>query len=128
MNLEAFSNAYRRLIHVQSVFNNTLKTLTEDGETVSFNNFVRFLKTMQRDEMHAHRDRASEFLEHHGPALVDVAPWAAAWTWLPVVEGKLVAAFEERGATVETRVSTLCTDPWDLHLESLDSADRQEHR
>ena len=28
--------------------------------------------------------RAGEFLEHGGPALVDVAHWAAEWTWLPV--------------------------------------------
>lgn len=56
--------------------------------------------------------RASEFLEHAGPALVDVAHWAAEWTWLPVLERTLVDAFAERGDTVETRVSTTCTDPW----------------
>ena len=56
---------------------------------------------------------ASEFLEHEGPALVDVAHWAAEWTWLPVLEARLRAALAgERGATVETRVSTRCTDPW----------------
>jgi len=53
--------------------------------------------------------RAGEFLEHGGPALVDVAHWAAEWTWLPVVEGRLRA---EMGDRVETRVSTQCTDPW----------------
>lgn len=53
--------------------------------------------------------RAGEFLEHGGPALVDVAHWAAEWTWLPVVEGRLRA---EMGDRVDTRVSTLCTDPW----------------
>lgn len=53
--------------------------------------------------------RAGEFLEHGGPALVDVAHWAAEWTWLPVVEARLRAALDDR---VETRVSTLCTDPW----------------
>ena len=52
---------------------------------------------------------ASEFLEHEGPALVDVAHWAAEWTWLPVVRDRLVAAL---GDTVTTRVSTRCTDPW----------------
>ena len=35
---------------------------------------------------------ASEFAERGGPALVDVAHWAAEWTWLPVVEAKLRAA------------------------------------
>lgn len=53
--------------------------------------------------------RAGEFLEHGGPALVDVAHWAAEWTWLPVVEGRVRA---EMGDRVDTRVSTLCTDPW----------------
>ena len=53
--------------------------------------------------------RAGEFLEHGGAALVDVAHWAAEWTWLPVVEGRLRDALGDR---VETRVSTQCTDPW----------------
>jgi dinuclear metal center YbgI/SA1388 family protein len=53
--------------------------------------------------------RAGEFLEHGGAALVDVAHWAAEWTWLPVVEGRLREALGDR---VETRVSTQCTDPW----------------
>ena len=52
---------------------------------------------------------AAEFVEKDGPALVDVAHWAAEWTWLPVVRGRLEAAL---GDTVETRVSTRCTDPW----------------
>jgi hypothetical protein len=49
-----------------------------------------------------------EFVEKGGPALVDVAHWAAEWTWLPHVEARLLAALD----TVETRVSTLCTDAW----------------
>jgi dinuclear metal center YbgI/SA1388 family protein len=56
--------------------------------------------------------RAAEFLEHRGPALVDVAHWAAEWTWLPVVERKLLTALAARGDTVETRVSGIVTDPW----------------
>ena len=52
---------------------------------------------------------AAEFVERGGPALLDVAHWAAEWTWLPVVEARLRAAL---GDTVETRVSTICTDPW----------------
>ncbi|NYE38529.1 dinuclear metal center YbgI/SA1388 family protein [Nocardioides cavernae] len=53
--------------------------------------------------------RAGEFLEHGGPALIDVAHWAAEWTWLPAVEARVRAATGDR---VGTRVSTLCTDPW----------------
>ena len=52
---------------------------------------------------------ASEFREHDGPALVDVAHWAAEWTWLPVLRERLLAAL---GDTVDVRVSTLVTDPW----------------
>jgi len=52
---------------------------------------------------------AAEFLEKDGPALVDVAHWAAEWTWLPQVRARVAEAV---GDTVETRVSTQCTDPW----------------
>lgn len=60
--------------------------------------------------------RAGEFLEHGGPALVDIAHWAAEWTWLPVVERTLVESLRARGATVETLVSTTCTDPWTFRV------------
>ena len=59
--------------------------------------------------------RASEYAEQvqfdgrEGPALIDVAHWAAEWTWLPVVRDRLVAALGDR---VEVQVSTLRTDPW----------------
>ena len=56
---------------------------------------------------------AAEFREHDGPALVDVAHWAAEWTWLPVVRAKVQEAL---GDTVETRVSTTCTDPWQFRI------------
>jgi dinuclear metal center YbgI/SA1388 family protein len=56
---------------------------------------------------------AAEFVEKGGPALVDVAHWAAEWTWLPVVDAKLR---ETLGDSVETRVSTINTDPWTLRL------------
>ncbi len=60
--------------------------------------------------------RAGEFLEHDGPALVDVAHWAAEWTWLPVLQQQLVEALDPVGDTVEIRVSTTCTDPWSFRL------------
>jgi len=56
---------------------------------------------------------ASEFLEKSGPALVDVAHWAAEWTWLPVVEARVRGALHgPEGDTVDTRVSQIPTDPW----------------
>jgi dinuclear metal center YbgI/SA1388 family protein len=57
--------------------------------------------------------RASESLEQGGPALVDVAHWAAEWTWLPVVAARLAVAL---GVTVASRVSTIRTDPWTMHI------------
>ena len=57
--------------------------------------------------------RASEFLEGDGPALVDVSHWAAEWTWLPVVSARVA---RELGATVDTRVSTIDTDPWQFRI------------
>jgi dinuclear metal center YbgI/SA1388 family protein len=55
----------------------------------------------------------SELREHESaPALIDVPHWAAEATWLPVAEQRLQAGFAEQGTTVETRVSTLVTDPW----------------
>ena len=61
--------------------------------------------------------RAGEFLEHGGPALVDVAHWAADWTWLPGVEAKLRAAVAAVGDTVDTRVSEVVTDPWTFRTD-----------
>ncbi|HET6627322.1 MAG TPA: Nif3-like dinuclear metal center hexameric protein [Nocardioidaceae bacterium] len=60
--------------------------------------------------------RAAEFLEHGGAALVDVAHWAAEWTWLPVLERALVDGLDTAGVTVDTRVSTTCTDPWSFRV------------
>ena len=57
--------------------------------------------------------RAGEFLEQDGPALVDVAHWAAEWTWLPVVSARVAEAL---GDTVGTRVSTTNTDPWQFRI------------
>lgn len=56
---------------------------------------------------------AAEFVEKGGPALVDVAHWAAEWTWLPVVGARLEKALEGQ---VETRVSEAVTDPWTMRL------------
>jgi dinuclear metal center YbgI/SA1388 family protein len=57
---------------------------------------------------------ASELREHpDGPALVDVAHWAAEWTWLPVLRERLLL---ELGDTVEVVVSTTNTDPWTFRV------------
>ncbi|WP_433021336.1 Nif3-like dinuclear metal center hexameric protein [Kribbella sp. CA-294648] len=51
-----------------------------------------------------------------GPALVDVAHWASEWPWLKDAERLVTDALATRGFTVETQVSTICTDAWTLHL------------
>lgn len=56
---------------------------------------------------------AAEFVEKGGPSLVDVAHWAAEWTWLPALEARLG---ETLAGGVQTRVSTLVTDPWTMRL------------
>ncbi|WBQ02862.1 Nif3-like dinuclear metal center hexameric protein [Kribbella sp. CA-293567] len=51
-----------------------------------------------------------------GPALVDVAHWASEWPWLKDAERLLTSALTAGGFTVETEVSTVCTDAWTLRL------------
>ncbi|GGF30601.1 GTP cyclohydrolase 1 type 2 [Marmoricola endophyticus] len=57
---------------------------------------------------------ASEHGEHEdAPALVDVAHWAAEWTWLPVLRDKLAVAL---GDSVAVSVSTTPSDPWTFRV------------
>jgi dinuclear metal center YbgI/SA1388 family protein len=56
---------------------------------------------------------AGEALEAGGPALIDVAHWAAEWTWLPVLRERLAGAV---GDTVAVTVSTTNTDPWTFRV------------
>jgi len=46
------------------------------------------------------------------PYLVDLAHFASEWPWLAYAARDLEADLAARGTTVETRVSTLRTDPW----------------
>lgn len=66
---------------------------------------------------------ASELREHAPldpatPALLDVPHWAAEWTWLSPAAARLAAGLAARGATVETRVSDVVTDPWTSYVPS----------
>jgi putative NIF3 family GTP cyclohydrolase 1 type 2 len=45
-------------------------------------------------------------------AVVDVPHWAAEWTWLPVGS----RALGERLPGIETKVSTIVSDPWTSHV------------
>jgi dinuclear metal center YbgI/SA1388 family protein len=54
---------------------------------------------------------ASESVDELGICLVDAAHWATEWPWLQ-------AASRVLATTVETSVSELVTDPWNLHSTS----------
>ncbi|MEV5649443.1 Nif3-like dinuclear metal center hexameric protein [Nocardia sp. NPDC052254] len=53
---------------------------------------------------------ADEHLRAGGPALIDVAHWASEFPWCAQAEGVVGAALPG----VETRISTVRTDPWTL--------------
>lgn len=65
-------------------------------------------------EARAHRD---------APALLDIAHWASEWPWLADAERLLTAALAERGSSVDTDISTHCTDAWTLRLGATVAAD-----
>ncbi|QTE31525.1 Nif3-like dinuclear metal center hexameric protein [Pengzhenrongella sicca] len=50
------------------------------------------------------------------PFLVDVAHFASEWPWLERAAADLVGDLADCGTTVDTRVSTLRTDPWTARL------------
>jgi dinuclear metal center YbgI/SA1388 family protein len=61
---------------------------------------------------------ASELREHPGaPCLVDVAHWAAEWTWLPVLRDAITGVLAEADMRVEATVSQICTDPWNYRAQ-----------
>lgn len=65
---------------------------------------------------------AADALQAGGPALVDVAHWASEWPWLADAARALREGLERRtgsATTVETRVSSLVTDPWTSHAAYL---------
>nr|WP_236544199.1 Nif3-like dinuclear metal center hexameric protein [Spiractinospora alimapuensis] len=64
---------------------------------------------------------SSEFTEFDGPALIDTAHWASEWPWLAVAADELRRGLRDRGATVETHVSTIVTDAWAQAIGGPDS-------
>jgi dinuclear metal center YbgI/SA1388 family protein len=51
-----------------------------------------------------------------GPALIDVAHWAAESLWLPVARRLVAERLLERGWDIPADVSTICTDPWNRRV------------
>ena len=56
-----------------------------------------------------------EHLANGGCAVIDVAHWASEWPWLVAAREVLVDGAKKLGATVDTRISELVTDPWSGH-------------
>ena len=56
---------------------------------------------------------AEEFVRSTGIALIDISHWAGEWTWLD--QGASLLR-EDLGGTLETKVSTIVTDPWTLTI------------
>ncbi len=59
---------------------------------------------------------AEEHLSEGGCALVDVSHWASEWPWLAGAARNIGADLAAAGFTVETRVSSRCTDPWTFRV------------
>ncbi|MGL4172628.1 MAG: Nif3-like dinuclear metal center hexameric protein [Actinomycetota bacterium] len=55
---------------------------------------------------------------HGPPYIVDVAHWASEWPWLAGCESRMITELGVAGGTVTTRVSTVRTDPWTMHVPS----------
>ncbi|TDO69519.1 dinuclear metal center YbgI/SA1388 family protein [Kribbella sp. VKM Ac-2571] len=59
---------------------------------------------------------ATEARAYGDPALVDVAHWASEWPWLVDADRLLREGLAAQGSTVDTHISTLCTDAWTLRI------------
>ncbi|MPV37472.1 Nif3-like dinuclear metal center hexameric protein [Georgenia subflava] len=66
---------------------------------------------------------AAEHLDGGRPYLVDATHWASEWPWLPRAAEVLRSGAAARGARLDLHVSTLVTDPWDLHLGQENSSE-----
>jgi hypothetical protein len=85
-------------------------------ETVQEARIESVMPRRLRDDVVTAMLAAHPYEEPDSPALVDVAHWAAEWTWLPVLQRKVDRAAREAGDTVVTHVSTLVTDPWTFRV------------
>ncbi len=57
------------------------------------------------------------------PYLVDAGHWASEWLWLAGAADRLRRALAKSGRTVDTAVSSICTDPWAFVLGSAGPAE-----
>ena len=59
---------------------------------------------------------AQDNKELKGPALISVSHWASEWPWLNKCAAGLNTGLKQKGLSVETFISEINTDPWDLTL------------
>lgn len=62
--------------------------------------------------------RALDHREEGGCAVIDVAHWASEWPWLAQAAELLAVDVAAQGATVESLVSEIPTDPWTASVRS----------
>lgn len=62
--------------------------------------------------------RALEHREEGGCAVIDVAHWASEWPWLAQAAELLTVDVAAQGATVDSLVSEIPTDPWTASVRS----------
>uniref|UniRef100_A0A914UVY9 Phosphoinositide phospholipase C n=1 Tax=Plectus sambesii TaxID=2011161 RepID=A0A914UVY9_9BILA len=65
MTYEAFANAFRKLVHVHSLFSDRFSMYSDDASKVDLPNFLRFLECEQRDELFKQREKVCERLRHY---------------------------------------------------------------
>lgn len=63
---------------------------------------------------------ALDFLEMDGaPALIMPSHWASEWMWLPRIETALNLWAGEIGKPLETKISTVISEPWDAYIPTV---------
>ena len=68
------------------------------------------------DLRHHAASEAREVSPDGRPYLIDVSHFASEWLWLPAAAQALDNVLRDQGHTVDVRVSTVNTDPWDFIL------------
>ncbi len=63
---------------------------------------------------------ASEFMENGQTALVMPTHWASEWPWVRMCKEALDSKFKEKGLEVSVEYSTKVTDPWAIHINTLE--------
>ena len=61
---------------------------------------------------------ASEFLEEGHCGLICASHWATETLWMPVLARKLREEARRSAITCEVKVSTIVTEPWNVHLNT----------